>query len=97
MNEAAYQRRITDFCDYLKLRWFHSGDSRRDSCAGFPDLVICGPGGLVFAELKSEQGKVSAEQFAWLDDLNQHAPAHVWWPSDWTLVEATLRELARPR
>ena len=97
MNEAAFQRRITDFCDYLHLRWFHSGDSRRDSCAGFPDLVICGPGGLVFAEVKAESGKVSAEQFAWLDDLNQHAPAVVWRPSSWTLVEATLRELARPR
>ena len=51
MTEAQWQSRVTDYCDLRRLRWFHSGDSRRDSCAGFPDLVIVGPGGVVFLEL----------------------------------------------
>lgn len=95
MTEADYQKRITDLCDWLGLRWFHSGDSRRDSCAGYPDLTIVGPGGLIFAELKTERGRVTDDQFDWLGALSAHQPALVWRPSDWPLVEATLKELAK--
>lgn len=52
MNEADFQRRVTDYCDHLGLKWHHETDSRR-SKAGFPDLVIVGPGGVVFLELKA--------------------------------------------
>jgi hypothetical protein len=97
MTEAQLQRKILDLCAYLHLRVFHSTDSRRDTSAGFPDLVIVGPGGIVYAELKSQRGRVKPEQFAWLEALSQHALALVWRPSDWTFIEATLKELARPK
>ena len=95
MTEAQYQKRITDLADWLGLRWFHSGSSRRDSCAGFPDLVVVGPGGLVFIEVKSDRGTVRPEQTEWLDALGRHEPAHVWRPGQWVEVEATLRALAK--
>jgi hypothetical protein len=37
--------------------------------AGFPDLVICGHGHLLFAECKTGRGRLTAEQHAWLDAL----------------------------
>lgn len=95
MTEAQFQSRVTDYCDLRRLRWFHSGDSRRDSCAGFPDLVICGPGGVVFLELKRESGRVKPEQQAWLDALrNAGQDALVVRPSHWEDVRALLDALA---
>jgi hypothetical protein len=37
--------------------------------AGFPDLVICGHGHLLFAECKSRRGRLQPEQQAWLEAL----------------------------
>lgn len=94
MSEAAFQKRVTDYCTLLGLTWFHSGDSRRDSGAGFPDLVIAGKR-VVYAELKRENGRVAPEQRAWLMKLRDAgAEVHVWRPSQWPLIAARLRVLA---
>lgn len=37
--------------------------------AGFPDLVICGHGHVLFAECKSGRGRLTAEQQIWLQAL----------------------------
>lgn len=94
MTEDQWQSRITDYCDLRGLRWHHEVDSRR-SKSGFPDLVIVGPYGLLFAELKKEDGKVSPEQSDWLGDL-RHAGvlAFVWKPSNWDRVVLELDILA---
>lgn len=64
-------------------RIYHTFDSRRSS-AGFPDLVLLRPPRLVFVELKSDRGRVSDEQSAWLDDLEQcGVEAYIWRPDDW--------------
>ncbi len=82
-SEAQFQRAVMDLCAHLGLLVFHSGDSRRDSCAGFPDLVIVGKHGVIFAELKSEKGRVRPEQIAWLTALAQaRATAYIWRPQD---------------
>jgi len=95
VTEAEFQRRITDFCDWLGLKWHHETDSRR-SRKGFPDLVIAGPGGAIFAELKSEKGRVSKEQQEWLDALaGAGAEFYLWRPSDWPAVEKVLKYLAQ--
>lgn len=39
MTEAELQRSIIDACGWFGLLVFHSGDSRRDLCAGFPEGV----------------------------------------------------------
>jgi hypothetical protein len=49
-------------------RWYHTRDSRR-SVPGFPDLVLVRPPRLLFVELKTERGKLTADQVAWLEDL----------------------------
>ncbi len=94
MTEAQWQRRITDLCNLLGLKWHHETDSRK-SKKGFPDLVIVGPGGTLFAELKSDTGRVSAEQREWIERLNDSgAECWVWRPSQWNVVEHRLRRLA---
>lgn len=38
--------------------------------AGFPDLVIAGPGGVLWRELKTESGRLSTEQRDWISVLD---------------------------
>lgn len=93
MSEADWQRRVTDYCTVLRLLWYHVPDSRRTN-PGFPDLVIAGPGGVLFVELKTERGKVSAHQQTWIDTLEPHVQTRVWRPSQWDEVYDTLLALA---
>ena len=60
--------------------------------AGFPDLVLCRGGRVIFAELKRVGGKPTAEQQAWLDALSACAgeECHLWTPDDWDAIEAIL-------
>lgn len=48
---------------------YHTHDSRR-SQAGFPDLVLVKEGRVIFAELKTETGKLSPAQERWLKKLS---------------------------
>lgn len=96
LSELAFQQRITDYCDWLHLTWHHETDSRR-SRAGFPDLVIVGPGGLLFAELKADRGRLRPDQARWIATLAAAgAEVHVWRPNNWPDIQNRLKELARP-
>jgi hypothetical protein len=52
--------------------------------AGFPDLVLVHPRhGVIFAELKTERGTISAEQLAWQHRLQVAGErAYIWRPHD---------------
>lgn len=96
MLERDFQKRVTDLCRHLGLRYYHTHDSRR-SPAGFPDLVIVG-NWVIFAELKAEGGRVSKDQLAWIDDLElAGADAYLWRPSDLDLISRVLQRLAGRR
>lgn len=62
---------------------YHTYDSRR-SRPGFPDLILARHDRLIFAELKSAHGTVTATQQAWLDGLARirHLDTYVWRPAD---------------
>ena len=50
---------------------------------GFPDIVMAHPNrGLIFAELKTEIGKLSYAQMNWRAMLIPHAECYVWRPQD---------------
>lgn len=71
-----------------KLGWkvYHTWNSQ-NSEAGFPDLVMVHPNQrrLIFAELKSETGRVSMSQRVWLTALGRvtGVEACLWRPRDW--------------
>ncbi len=60
--------------------------------AGFPDLVMVREKRTVYAELKSEQGRLSEEQAAWIAALQQAKnEVFVWHPSDWDEIVSILQ------
>lgn len=58
---------------------------------GFPDLALVHPkdGRLLFAEMKADRGRLTAEQKEWIDGLRKVAErcplveVHVWTPAQW--------------
>jgi hypothetical protein len=94
MSEAEVERAVAGMVKQLALFGYHTRDSRR-SAAGFPDWTICGPGGVIFRELKREGKHPTGAQLAWLDALTAAGvDAGVWCPSD-LLAGRIARELAR--
>lgn len=64
---------------------------------GFPDLVLVRRNRLIFAELKSDTGKLSPEQRQWLEALKATgAEVYVWRMSDWDDIQALLTSKRPP-
>lgn len=85
--------------DVLKLAayggWelrYHTFDSRR-STAGFPDLVLVRVPEILYVELKTDKGRLTKEQRAWLDALGACGQeCYVWRPRD---LEEVVERLKR--
>lgn len=93
MNEKQLQSSIVALCKLRQCEVYHSFLSVK-SQPGFPDLVICRPGLLLFREIKTDRGKVSAAQEKWLTLLRAAgADAAVWREAD-LLNGRIMRELA---
>ena len=85
-TEAQFQAAVMDAAERQGWQAYHVPDSRRVTSPGFPDLVLAHPsrGRLVFAELKTNKGRLSEHQRQWLWALeNAGAEVHVWRPVDW--------------
>ncbi len=83
MTEAELLSTVRDACKWAGLLCYHTHCSRRSE-PGFPDLVVVGPRGVIFRELKAERGRLTADQQTWLDRLAEAgADAAVWRPADW--------------
>ena len=76
----AYVTELATLCGWLV---YHTYDSRR-SQPGFPDLVLCKDGRVIFAELKSQKGPIRKAQQEWLDNLqmNNSVEVYLWRPAD---------------
>ena len=84
MTEKALQTAVIDLAKWSGWMVWHDNDSRRNS-PGWPDLVLVHTrtGRMVFAELKSEVGRVRPEQHLWLRLLGMRHETYIWRPSDW--------------
>ena len=91
ITEAQFLHYVTDVANLGKWFIYHTYDSRR-SQAGFPDLVMTKNGRIIFAELKSQKGRVRPEQQMWVDELEKHPgiEVYVWRPSDSDFITETL-------
>lgn len=74
LDEQAWQGRIEGAARLYGWRVYHTHDSRR-SAPGFPDLVMVRGPELIFAELKTDTGRVKPEQAEWLEALRVVARA----------------------
>jgi VRR-NUC domain-containing protein len=102
-TERQFERAIVEYAQLNGWMTWHAYDSRR-STPGWPDLAMARGGRLVLAELKTEKGRVSRDQQAWLDALGiqdeyarrflagqSRLQVFLWRPSDWPEVEWVLR------
>jgi hypothetical protein len=70
---------------------FFVHDSRH-SPAGWPDLVLIRRPRIVFAELKSERGRLTDDQRQTIEELRACGQeVFVWKPSAWQEIEEVLR------
>ena len=83
LSEEEFMRSVMKIASECGWRVYHTRDSRR-SQAGFPDLTLVRTGKIIFAELKSQKGRIRKEQQEWLDRLreNGHVDVYLWRPSD---------------
>lgn len=100
ITERQLQEAIIELAQYCGWSCYHTYDSRR-SAAGFPDLVLARRGKVIFAELKSESGKLSPAQAEWLIALDPkrdpleftNLGVFVWWPKDW--IDGTIEKILK--
>jgi hypothetical protein len=95
--EKAWQATVLEIAETCGWqRRYHTYDSRR-STPGFPDLCLCRPPRLLFAEVKREDGRVSRDQWGWYDDLKRcGVEVYIWRPSDRDEVDRVLASRRRP-
>ena len=106
--EAQLQRAVLELCQYRHVLVHHCRAAVLPSGriatpiqgnAGFVDLVIAGPAGVLWRELKSEDGRLSKAQAEWIALLHRGgADVAVWRPSDLTSgrIQREIEAVARP-
>ena len=92
-------RRLTEKRFLAQVRWYarlrgwrtyHTLTSK-GSEPGFPDLVLARDGVLLIAELKTDTGRLTPEQAAWLSSFRACGiAASVWRPADWEVIKNAL-------
>jgi len=99
MTEADLLLSIRQLARLTGWRCYHTRYSL-GSDPGFPDLVLVRLGRVIFAELKSERGKLTPAQQEWMEELElaenrsgETVQVRLWRPDDWLSgkVEETLR------
>ena len=98
MSEYAFQSAVICFAHAYGWRTFHDADSRGNTVgsAGYPDLTMVRGERIIFAELKSERGKLRSAQRQWgrllqyAETRNEYVEYHIWRPRDWDEITETL-------
>lgn len=92
VSEAQLQDQVVHVAKLFGWRVFHPWLSIR-SAEGFPDLVMVRLSRIIFAELKSDKGRLTPAQQAWRDDLERtgKVEVYVWRPGDWSEILEVLR------
>jgi hypothetical protein len=104
MKEADFQRQVVTLASLYNWRFFHPtvGFGRGHwatqmlaSGPGFPDLVLVGDG-VIFAELKSAEGRLSIAQEGWgLALQSAGAEYYIWRPDDLEQIAERLKRWKR--
>jgi hypothetical protein len=93
MSELQFQRQVIQLAVLYNWAVFHCYDSRKSQGSGYPDLTLAHErrGLVVFAELKTNRGRLSEDQRRWLRILAAaHEHVYCWRPTDWDNIQALL-------
>lgn len=99
INEKQWQAKVLDLARLFGWKVHHCRPAMRQSGgwstpiqgdAGFPDLVLARDGEVIFAELKTDSGSLTANQHEWLAVLPSDS-AEVWRPSMLDQITNRLR------
>ena len=95
VKEDDFLAAVTELATLTGWLVYHTYDSRR-SQAGFPDLVLARGDRLIFAELKTDRGRIRPSQRLWLErlgaiaDQQPNVQVYLWRPKDWPGIEKIL-------
>jgi hypothetical protein len=92
-QETKWQREVEKWFKQMGWITYHTWNSM-NSKAGFPDLIAVLPGvALIWAELKTEKGKLDQEQESWLLSLAKTGEmVYLWRPSDTDEIQQVLQD-----
>lgn len=91
LTERDWQQQIKALAVIYHWKYYHTWTSIH-SPRGFIDVVMVRGNRLIFAELKSAQGKLTAYQQEWIEALTAtSAEVYVWRPSDFNVICEILR------
>lgn len=96
-SEEELQEHVRSLCAALGLAVQHVHDPRRSWLPGWPDLVIIGPAGIRYRELKSETGSLRPDQRSVGSRITRAGGNWaVWRPRDWYsgVIQRQLEEIS---
>jgi hypothetical protein len=96
LSESQFTAQLAEVARLLHYRRYHTFTARR-SPRGFPDEVWVRPPRVIFAEVKTEEGRLSDPQILWLNDLAKAGQeVYLWRPEMLDEIAAHLRHPFRP-
>ncbi len=94
ITEKEFSQQVVDLARVLDWKVYRTWTSIH-SPAGYPDLTMVRGDRLIFAELKTDKGKISAAQSEWLEALggliNGKVKVYVWTPDDFDEIVKILQ------
>ena len=91
-SEKEFTQAVMDHARLQSWLAYHTYRSIKSE-PGYPDICAVRPPRLIYAELKTETGKVSPAQAHWLDLLGKipGVEVYMWRPRDWQVIQEVLR------
>lgn len=103
VNEKQFLSQVRQLARLYRWTVYHTRFSF-GSDSGFPDLVLVRRGRLIFAELKTDTGRITPKQAMWLEALQEVArdsgrhpdgflgvSSYVWRPNQLDMIQKILR------
>lgn len=90
-SERHFQQQVLNLATLYDWSAYFTHRSDR-SPAGYPDLTLVRDESLIFAELKTDKGRVRPEQTRWLNLLERvpGVETYLWRPADWPIIQQRL-------
>jgi len=91
ITEKAFRQQVISLAKICGWKHYFTWTSIH-SPRGMPDLVLCRPPRLIFAELKTMKGQLSEYQIEWMDLLSDtpHSEVYLWRPDSWETIQQVL-------